>query len=274
MGIITFNGVASNTLGIVVEHPPNYVAPKKDYEVIHVPGRSGDILMDNGSYQNVPRSYDIAIGSRTLDFTTQANTISNWLHSADAQGYARLEDSYEPDFYRMAYYDEETEITNILQRMGRATVNFNCKPQRYFKSGDVAVNIEIPTSGASKATTEFISPSRFIAYPLYVIEAVNSSMFRVFSYEDVDADVNSSSVSVYIQFSESEIGDPHTIYIDCMTQEIYELNGNTKVNAGNRINLPSGFPIITGAKGAVVTNETFATGKILSLKVYPRWWTI
>ena len=62
MGVITFNGIASDKLDIQVEHPPGYETPKKDYEIVHVPGRNGDVYIDKGSYQNVSRTYDIAMG--------------------------------------------------------------------------------------------------------------------------------------------------------------------------------------------------------------------
>ena len=41
MGVITFNGITSSSVGVEVETFPNYVAPQKDYEVIHIPGRNG-----------------------------------------------------------------------------------------------------------------------------------------------------------------------------------------------------------------------------------------
>ena len=69
---------------------PGYETPEKDYEVTHIPGRNGDIYVDKGSYKNVSRSYDIAIGAENKDFTIMANFISEWLNSAS--GYAKLED--------------------------------------------------------------------------------------------------------------------------------------------------------------------------------------
>ncbi|MEY8515320.1 hypothetical protein AALC25_00060 [Lachnospiraceae bacterium 29-84] len=134
MGIIVFNGKSSKDYGIQVEHPPGYQTPARDYEMIHVPGRNGDILIDNGSFQNVDREYQIAVGSKGEDFTGMANKISEWLHSAS--GYARLEDSYEPEYYRMASCADGITVENLLRHAGRATLTFNCKPQRFLKSGE------------------------------------------------------------------------------------------------------------------------------------------
>lgn len=72
MGVITFNSRLSSTFGIQVEQRPNYELPEKDYEIIHVPGKSGDILIDKGSYKNVDRIYNIAIGSKSREFYSMA----------------------------------------------------------------------------------------------------------------------------------------------------------------------------------------------------------
>ena len=144
MGVVLFNGVSSADYGIQVEHPPEYQTPARDYEVIHIPGRNGDLVIDSGSYQNVSRSYQIAIGDLEKDFTSMANAIAEWLNSAS--GYARLEDSYEPEYYRMAMFQDEITVENILQHAGRTTINFNCKPQRFLKSGETSLLISAPTT--------------------------------------------------------------------------------------------------------------------------------
>ncbi len=139
MGIVIFDGRSSKNYGIQVEHPPGYQTPARDYEMVHIPGRNGDLLIDNGSYQNVSREYEIAVGSEDGDFTEMANRIAEWLHSAP--GYARLEDSYEPGYYRMAACSEGITVENLEQHAGRAKAVFNCKPQRFLKSGEEIVEV-------------------------------------------------------------------------------------------------------------------------------------
>lgn len=105
----------------------------------HIPGRNGDVYIDKGSYQNTTRSYDIAVGDSDRSFISMANMVSEWLHSAS--GYSRLEDSYEPEYYRMAVYKEENNIQNILDHAGRTTIQFDCKPQRFLKLGDIEIYV-------------------------------------------------------------------------------------------------------------------------------------
>lgn len=135
MGSVVYNGKSSLDFHIHVEHPPKYRIPEKDIELIRIPGRSGDLVKDYGTYKNVLREYDISIASHEIPFSVLADRISMWLHSS-VHGYARLEDSYEPKYFRQAFYQEETEVENILAHGGRATIAFVCKPQRYLKIGE------------------------------------------------------------------------------------------------------------------------------------------
>jgi len=130
MGLIIFNGVSSKDLNVVVEHPPKYIAPEVEYEVVHVPGRNGDVIIRDKrkTYNNVPREYELAVdatdyyfpNSVKYDYTEKVKRVIQWLNSAN--GYARLEDTYEPDVYRMAYYQEELSVENLFMQAGRATV--------------------------------------------------------------------------------------------------------------------------------------------------------
>lgn len=237
MGFIIFNGISSKDYHIQVEHPPGYDTPERDYEVVHVPGRNGDVVIDKGSYQNKDRSYEIAIGSEDRFFPEMANDISEWLHSA--VGYARLEDSYEPEYYRMAVYKEETEIENILFHAGRVTVKFNCKPQRFLKAGDMAV--KFTSSGILK------NPTRQIALPIITVYGSNAGVLTIGEYI-----VNISNIR-------------DSVVINSEMQDAY--NGLTNRNAD--IILTKGFPKLK--KGET---EISFSGGITSVEVIPKWWTL
>lgn len=238
MGFIIFNGISSEDYHIQVEHPPGYDIPERDYEIVHVPGRNGDVVIDKGSYQNKDRSYEIAIGSEDRLFPEMASKISEWLHSTT--GYARLEDSYEPEHYRMAVYKEETEIENILGHGGRATIKFNCKPQRFLKTGDRVVTFS--SSGILKNQTYQA------ADPIITIYGSGEGVLNVGGYV----------VSI------SNITEP--VIVDSEIQDVYSknmenLNGITSLNKG--------FPKLKRGE-----NEISFSGGITSVEVKPRWWML
>lgn len=236
MGVIIYNGVSSEEFAIQVEHPPGYETPEKDYEVTHIPGRNGDIYVDKGSYKNVPRSYDIAIGDENKDFTIMANFISEWLNSAS--GYAKLEDSYELEYYRLAVYKSGGTIENILQHAGRITVAFDCKPQRFLKSGDIPVIV--------RTTSKLRNPTGFESLPIIKVNGSGKGNLRIGDYV-----ITISNISSYLT-------------IDSELQDAYK--GTT--NCNSLVTLSNGFPKLI--KGE---NEISFSGGITSVEVIPKWWT-
>lgn len=238
MGVIIFNGLSSKDYGIEVEHPPKYEIPERDYEVTHIPGRNGDIIIDKGSYKNVARKYDIAVGSMEDDkFTELVNRIPEWLHSVS--GYAYLEDSYEPDYYRLAMCINSIEVENILHQAGRTTIEFTCKPQRFLKTGNNIIRF------ASSGTLR--NPTNFDALPLIKIYGSGSGVLRIGNYT-----ITISNIDSYIT-------------IDSEIQDAYKLT----LNKNSSIVLSNGFPVLT--KG---NNSISFTGGITSLEVTPKWWTL
>ena len=243
MGVIIFNGRSSADYGIFVEEPPGHEWPEKDYDVVHVPGRSGDLLFDNGSYKNVSREYKIAVGSRTLYLHEQIDGIFNWLHSAS--GYARLEDSYEPDHFRLAAYRESSSLENILGHAGRATIKFDCKPQRFLKSGEHAALFT--------STGYLVNPTEFDALPIIKLTKKSGTSGQgSFRVGDCEITIGSNTAT--------------TMYIDSELQNAY--NGTTNLNTSITLNT-GGFPSLGPGN-----NEISFSGGITKLEVTPRWWTL
>lgn len=238
MGIIIFNGLSSADYGIKVWQAPTYTIPERDYETVHVPGRDGDLILDKGSYKNTTRSYVVSFGrGDKKDFTLLANSLSEWLHSCS--GYARLEDSYEPEYYRMAAYDESNDITNAYHQAGQATIKFNCKPQRFLKSGDAVITF---------SKNGFLdNPTFFSARPIIKVYGNGDGVLRIGEYA-----VTITAIEEHIVI-DSEMMDAYKGTLNCNSK--IKLNGN--------------FPRLEKGR-----NEILFSGGITSLEVQPKWWTI
>lgn len=237
MGIIIFNGHSSKDCHIQVEQPPGYDFPERDYESVHIPGRNGDLIIDNGAYKNVNREYEISIGDLDKKFPFMANAISVWLHSAT--GYARLEDSYEPEYYRMAMYTEEGNIENLLFHGAKVTITFNCKPQRFLKSGDKTKIFK--KSGVIK------NPTAFESLPIITVKGSGDGTVDIGKYKVQIKNINSS------------------IVINSDVQDAY--SGQTNRNLD--VTLNNGFPILEPGN-----NTISFSGGVTSLEVIPKWWTL
>lgn len=61
--MIIWNGIPSNEIPVVVEHPPWRKVPQRKMEVISIPGRNGDLVIPQDAYENIPQVYEIHIPS-------------------------------------------------------------------------------------------------------------------------------------------------------------------------------------------------------------------
>ena len=156
---ITFGGVNSSSYGIYISGEGVFNAPVRDAEVISIPGRNGSFLLDNGRYENIEVTYP-AFNTATDKATFIANIDAFRNAIASQKGYQRLEDTFHTDEYRMASFIGGLEINPILynDHTSQFEIVFNCKPQRFLKSGETA------TSKANNSTIS--NPTLFDAHPL------------------------------------------------------------------------------------------------------------
>ena len=241
MGVIIFNGIPSTNYGIHVETPPVYATPERDYEVVHIPGRNGDLVIDNGSYKNVTRKYSISVGEIDGNFTTLAAGVSEWLHSAS--GYARLEDSYEPDYFRLAYYVADAEMENLFHQAGKMLIEFNCKPARFLKAGERAVPFT--------ADGSISNPTFHKRFPKRTVVVSGSGTLTI----------GDQTITI------SGLTGSTRMVIDSELQDVYEEGSLTNLNS--KVSFSDGFPLLSPG----VNTITF-TGSITSVEVIPRWWIL
>lgn len=156
---ITFGGVNSSSYGIYISGEGVFNAPVRDAEMISIPGRNGSFLLDNGRYDNIEVTYP-AFNTATDKATFIANIDAFRNAIASQKGYQRLEDTFHADEYRMASFIGGLEINPILynDHTSQFEIVFNCKPQRFLKSGETA------TSKANNSTISNLT--LFDAHPL------------------------------------------------------------------------------------------------------------
>lgn len=160
--MIKFAGIRSDEMHLIVEHYPSRTFPEVSYEVIEVPGRDGDIVIPNGNFKNYRQTYSVFIDSYDPDdprYQLISRNIAEWL--LGNPGYQRLEDSYDPEFYRLAYYSGGSEFSNFFNTYGRGSIEFTCAPRRFYKIGERKINVT--------SSTVLKSPSMFLSDPIYEI---------------------------------------------------------------------------------------------------------
>lgn len=234
--VFTYDDVLSSDYGVYVLDVKANVTPSRDFTTEAVPGRNGEIHIDNGRYNNVEIPYTCAIID---DADTSFDGLSAALLSKI--GYKRLEDSVHPEYYRMAIYSGDIKPT-MFDRRNKSVfeLTFDCKPQKYLKSGEK----EIAVSGSVVVH----NPTRFDAKPL--IRVTGTGTINMNNGQIITVSTN-----------------PGNMVIDCDTEDAY--NSQTKANYNSYITLSQNkFPVIPSG------DSTIAVSGGLTAVVIPRWWTV
>lgn len=237
LGHFVFNGHNSDEFGICIENTPSLDRPERKHNVYQIPGRNGDIVEMLDAYDNINKTYTVwAANDYFTDVTKDYNAIAAWLYTTN--GYTRLEDDFEPDIFRLAYFVGPMDVENLLNMYGKTKLTFNCRPERYFKDGEKTITI---TNGST-----IINKTAFTAKPLICITGSGDCSIRI--------GIHTMNITGLVDY----------IYIDCDTMEAY------RQAAENKNNMISGdFPVIDSGTQSIVT-----TGTITDIKVTPRWYTI
>lgn len=153
----TFDGENSRDYGVYITGEGVFNAPERNVEMVEIAGRNGAYVLDKGNFLNIEVTYPASIAcDNETDFADAVSDLRNLLCSK--VGYVRLEDDYNPNEYRLAIYKSGLEVDHDMLIGGEFDLVFECKPQRYLKSGETAISI---TSGDT-----ITNPTRFDAKPL------------------------------------------------------------------------------------------------------------
>ena len=260
MGSVTFNNISTTELGILVEVFPDYEIPERSMDIVSVPGRNGDIIIDHGTYKNVNRVYRFAKPCDAIYPTpaAAARVISNWLMAP--HGYRRLQDSYDGDrfdhYYRDAYFKGGVTVSNINNDAGRLACTFVCKPQRF------AIIETLPTcTNQSQYVFSLWNRHPYDANPIITITANTTGKYTIFT-----GSVQAPG-SVALQLS---MNSGQTLVIDTETKNVY--SRSTSWNEVVTVTNPDWIKL------AASTTTSFLivapTGGTFSAEVDPRWWTL
>ncbi len=239
-----FGGISTKEFGVHVSGEDSFAVPAPRTTSQTIAGRSGDLLIWDGSYENITIDYPCAI---LRNFEDNYNAFAAFLMSK--AGYQRLEDSYHPSFYRMASVADGLDPTMYaLNRNGTFTVSFNCKPWKYLAAGDTAVTIETET------TIE--NPTRYESRPL----------LRVYPTADAETLITINDINTILITATDAV---EYIDIDCEIGECYcgsvNANGYVVFSTTGDDDLPA-----LAAGSNILTLDNAAA----QVSMYPRWRTI
>lgn len=158
MPYLIFKDKSSLDFGLFITEKGSYKGAQRDITYTSVAGRSGDLITDNGRYKNIKVPYKLSLLNTTeREFSDIAHQIKGWLLAE--QGYFKLWDSYDKNYYRLASYSEEVDIEQELRALGSLSVSFNCKPFKYSFEGQKIITL---TAAGSIYNAEFYPSKPYI----------------------------------------------------------------------------------------------------------------
>lgn len=235
--MIYWAGRSSDDVHVIVERYPSVTLPARKLDTQAVPGRNGDLLFEQNAYQNYVQAYEVYMSAERIRLPRAMREVANWL--CGPSGYQNLEDDYDVETYRRAYFAGPLDVESIMHRFGRATVEFSCQPQRFLRAGDQTVEL---SQGEA-----LLNPTAFTALPLITVAGTGAGTLTV---GNVTVAINSMPRGIVV--------------LDSDAQNAYygAFNLNSTVSAPEFPTLPAG------------ENPVRWTGGITSVKIKPRWWTL
>lgn len=229
----TFNGKNSLDFGVRISGGGTYGTPQRDITTIEVLGRNGELTQDNGRFKNIQIEYPSWIAR---DIEPKLTEFTSFLNSS--AGYHRLEDSYHPEYYRMARFASTINPTVMYNEAGEFTIEFDCMPQKWLKSGENAVTVT--------DTTVLFNPTAFDAQPLIKVTGVGQ-----FTINDVVTKITTN---------------PDGLYIDCENMTCYK-DAVNKSKYVQFLTRDGEYPTLKAGENKIAVNGT-------TLEIIPRWWKI
>lgn len=228
------DGVDAFSVGIHLQKPVSFSEAVPISDVQTIPGRNGDLIFETGSYEN--RSGSASCFCLQEDVEKAVSSAGRFLMGKN--GYRRLETSDDPDHYWMARVENSPQIAMRLSTLAPFEIGFDCKPQRFLKSGENSISFD------GNGTIENVYGQ--------------NSMPLITVYGDGDGVLTIGNYTVSIESMDG------VLYLDSETQNAYNNDGNQNA----KINAPV-FPIIEPGNNVVSFQ-----GGITSIEIIPRWWEI
>ena len=248
MQSLTFGGINSLDYGVYITGEGVYNAPQRMVDTVSVPGRNGDIIIDQGKYDNVTVVYQAGtFGNDQADFRDKISAFRNAILSQ--LGYQRLTDTYHPDEYRMAMYSSGLEVSPAhYSDAGEFELTFYCKPQRFLTSGETAVAV------ANNGTVT--NPTKYASSPLLQFKG----------YGDLALD--GATIQVHNEPYGTLLLANRTTRADAnyLLQTKLDASNLALMNSSDTITVQAGSDIIVGYQGddfvAFVTSAVYSSGDI------------
>ena len=239
------DGIDARSAGIQLQAPIEFSEAVPVVEAQTIPGRNGDLIWETGNYEN--RSAEAECFCLQKDVEKAISSAGRFLMGK--KGYRRLETSDDPDHYWMARVENSPKIAMRLRTLAPFEIGFDCKPQRFLKSGDDPIVISVPN--AEETHISIYNPYGFTSHPLIEIQSGTSDNAPCI----ISCNKRKCKVNRLIE----------TMFLDSDIQNAYNERGNQNHNI-----TCTDFIVLEPGENDF---SVFSTAP-LTVKITPRWWEL
>lgn len=236
MPYLYYRGICSLDLGLYIRKggKGSYYGASRSVDFEEIPGRNGDLIIDNKRYNNISVPYDFVLIEKDVrNFDELTHRVKSWLLSH--VGYFELWDGYDKRYFRLGAYNDEVNIEEELRGLGEFSASFNCKPFKYSFDGQKMVNM---TEAGSIVNPEYLPSAPYI---------------RIYGSGNITLTINNDS------FYFEDIED----YIEVDSESMNAYKGISPLN--NKMKTAN-FPEFIPGDNAIAW-----TGSVNKIEIIPRW---
>lgn len=202
-----FDGMKSSDFGVFLSGAQTMGAAGRDIDEIVVPGRNGNLTIDNGRFNAISHVYPAFIAE-----TAQPNLMGLRNALLSRRGSKRLSDTIHPDEFYLAYYEHglEPEVTANL-RHSEFEIEFTRDPRRFLVAGDTPTSIMQTSETETGSEITFDYPKKVTAAQVAIVPAQDFS-----GWTGADISVNGTTRTV----TWTDAGTVYAGTLDVMTGKL------------------------------------------------------
>lgn len=230
---IAFGG---DVIPALVASAPKIVGATRKMTVTSIPGTNREVVDMEDAWEPYDQPFTLFVGDGSIDSIQEVmREVAQKLYKT---GWQTLVDDYNPEYFRLAYYQGPFDVENRYTRAGKFDVSFKCRAEWFLKTGNYAVDV---TNGS-----KLHNPTANIAKPLIHVEGSGNGTLTIAG--------KTATIKGMVDY----------LNIDCDIQDVYRLSSENKNSC-----LEGDFPVLYPGDNAVAF-----TGDISAVSIVPRYWVL
>ena len=119
--IFTINNKTNKDFNFKVKSSNHLLRPKKKLEFISIPGRTGDLILDEGARENFNLVIEGYIDARETNLKTLCDNLDNWLNSTT--GYQTI--TFDDGTVLKGVLISEIDPVEVVKNFGELSLEFS-----------------------------------------------------------------------------------------------------------------------------------------------------